>query len=559
MQDLKDVIRTRREDILQAWLVDARRAAAARGLPAPELMNLIGSYLSALGEAVEELGQFGGRRRELVESHFSSRLRHGFELGEMVEEFALLGRCIARMWQDSPPHERPDPVQVAHLFVELQLASAAVIDMFMRHMAEDEQTDKRYLRTLQAVAVQALQQGAPALADRLKDVLKLVMEAMHAQSAALLLCDPQRQHLQLVAAVGTGDVELERYAASLDSFSFAAHVATQEEPVSIADAGTAELEVSDALRRSGIHSLLGVRLPPRDELLGVMYVGLDEKRTFNAREVRRIELLGEQFTLHLDSARLYADLRDHIASLRSERVLRERFVSILAHDLRGPLSAAKLNAELLARQSERLDQHAALAVKIARNIERADGMIRDLLDVNQVRAGERLWLQIAECDLGTIAAEVIEELVVSHGDRFVLHREADVVGFWSAEKLRRALWNLATNAIKYGATHEKVTITARKNERGAEVSVHNVGPPISSEDTRHLFEPFARSEAAQIGGQPGWGLGLTLVHGCATAHGGQITVSSREDTGTTFTLELPLDARPFQNQTDDSRPATTPR
>jgi signal transduction histidine kinase len=80
--------------------------------------------------------------------------------------------------------------------------------------------------------------------------------------------------------------------------------------------------------------------------------------------------------------------------------------------------------------------------------------------------------------------------------------------------------------------------------------VHNWGNPISAEDQKRLFRPFSRTQGARASGQKGWGLGLTLVQGCAVAHGGRVDVQSTPEGGTTFTLDLPLDARPFQPRLD---------
>jgi signal transduction histidine kinase len=209
-----------------------------------------------------------------------------------------------------------------------------------------------------------------------------------------------------------------------------------------------------------------------------------------------------------------------------------------------------MNAQLLMAHPERLDQRRDLALTIDRNLERTDRMIRDLLDANRIRAGERLPLRIDECDLGVVAREVHEELVATFGDRFSLKTQDDVRGFWSAEELQRALWNLATNAIKYGARDKPVTLTVSRTNYGARVSVHNWGEAISPGDQKVLFRPFSRTVAAQIGGQKGWGLGLTLVHGCAEAHGGRVQLESSKEAGTTFTLELPSDSRPFQPRPD---------
>jgi signal transduction histidine kinase len=561
MPSLAEVIRKHQDQILERWNREAERSAGARGLGHPEFQDIIPTYLLSLADAGEELGRFTRIRREHVESHFSSRLRQGFQLAEILEEFALLGRCIAATWNLGEGTEPPGHAQIENLFLELQLTSIAVADMFARHMAEDEQTEKRYQRLIQAVAQEALQPGAPALLARLKDALSLVMQAMGAQSAALLLYDSATGNLEIASSVGAADEELERYACSLAQASFAGQVAAGEETTSMWDVAMTDLNVSDALRRSGIHSLLGVRLPRSHRLLGVMYIGLSEApRAFTDREIRLLQYLGIQLTLHLDNAKLYADLREHIERLHSERELREQFVSVLAHDLRGPISAAKMSALLLIRHPESLDVRRELAVRIDRNIDRTDRMIRDLLDANRVRAGERLPLKIDKCELGSVAREAYEELVAAFGERFVLKAEEHVLGFWSRDELRRALCNLGANAFKYGGTDGPITISVTRTARGAQAAVHNWGNPVSAEDQKQLFRPFSRTHRAQVGGQKGWGLGLTLVQGCAVAHGGQVDVQSTPEDGTTFTLDLPLDARPFQPRPDEplSPPETPP-
>ncbi len=553
MANLAQLIRAHHAQILQHWTREAEQVAAARGLDQPEFQNIIPTYLLALADAGERLGRFSGPLRALVESHLSSRLRQGYQVAEIVEEFAILGRCISAVWNAGSGIEPPHHTEIEQLFAELHLASVGVSEMFIRHMMEDEQIEKRYLRLVQSVAREALQPDATALRGRPSDILSLVMDAMGAQSAALLLFNPVTDELEMAASVGAADEELERYATSLSSSSFAGQIAAREETTAVWDAATTGLKVSDSLRRSGIHSLLGVRLPPRHRLLGVMYVGLAEKRPFTAREIRRLESLGEQLTLHLDNARLYADLQEHIDLLRAERELRERFVSVLAHDLRGPLSAAKTSSQILIRHPERLDERRDLAIRIDRNIERTDRMICDLLDANRIRAGQRLPLRLDKCELNAIAQEVYEELVATFGERFVLDAEPRVEGFWSAEELRRALWNLATNAQKYGSPDKPITIGVKRTARGAQASVHNWGTPISADEQKQLFQPFSRTHAAQHGGQRGWGLGLTLVHGCAVAHGGNVHVESSLDAGTTFMIDLPFDSRAFQVQPTEPR------
>jgi signal transduction histidine kinase len=106
--------------------------------------------------------------------------------------------------------------------------------------------------------------------------------------------------------------------------------------------------------------------------------------------------------------------------------------------------------------------------------------------------------------------------------------------------------NLVTNAVKYGSPDTLITVRISSHEARVILSVHNDGPPIPVEEQKGLFLPFRRSEAARASVQRGWGLGLALVRSVAEAHGGSIGLDSAPGTGTTFTIDVPQDARPFQ-------------
>lgn len=239
-------------------------------------------------------------------------------------------------------------------------------------------------------------------------------------------------------------------------------------------------------------------------------------------------------------------LTDSLETLAQERELRERFIAALSHDLRTPLAVARLGGEMLARKA--LDQVQILKIseKIVKNMDRADVMIRNLLDANRLKAGEKLQLEMQECDLNRITQEVLEDLKNMHGDRFLCEVKEQVIGYWDKEAIRRILENLLSNAIKYGDHYAPVKISFSQNNAVVEIAVNNVGNPIAEDDQKNIFEVFQRSESALKGSAEGWGIGLSLIKGLARAHGGDVSVRSNLSDGTTFTVKILLDSRAHQ-------------
>ncbi|HAR42077.1 MAG TPA: hypothetical protein DCS07_05515 [Bdellovibrionales bacterium] len=218
---------------------------------------------------------------------------------------------------------------------------------------------------------------------------------------------------------------------------------------------------------------------------------------------------------------------------RTLRDLRDEYTATLTHDLRGPITAAKLGVDLNMKNS----------VRISENLKRLDSMIQNLLDAGRIRAGESLSVKPDECDPAAIAAEVVTEMTIAHGERFVFPTRTDLRAWWDTDLYRRALENLLSNAVKYGDPIAPITVSFQLIEPLLKTIVHNTGNPISENDKANLFQKYRRLASAADGPKKGWGLGLTLVRGVAESHGGSIEVESSKDSGTSFILVLPIDCR----------------
>ena len=165
---------------------------------------------------------------------------------------------------------------------------------------------------------------------------------------------------------------------------------------------------------------------------------------------------------------LHLQVQRQMESLTAERELRARFVSLLAHDLRGPVSAAMLAAaEMLLRSPERLDPRRELGVRIKRNLDRIEHMVRDILDGSRVQAGQPLPLRLECCELKRIVADVVEELNTSTrtATGWMRGRRSTASGARMGSGARSGTWR--PMEIKYGAPHAPVTIAIRRVVEGA--------------------------------------------------------------------------------------------
>jgi signal transduction histidine kinase len=229
----------------------------------------------------------------------------------------------------------------------------------------------------------------------------------------------------------------------------------------------------------------------------------------------------------------------------AQTMLRERFTAALTHDLRNPLSNAHTAAQLIERSagSQKLKE---LAVLITENLKRMDGMIQDLLDSVRFQAGERLQLRLEEFDVQELAKEVCDQFTFTCGPRFQLIGGSAKV-WWDREAIKRAIENLIGNAVKYGIPDTPVRIKIDLVQERVMISVHNEGEPIPQEQTESLFQIFRRAEAAKWGYKKGWGIGLPYVRSVAESHGGSVAVDSGAHRGITFMIDMPADARPYQD------------
>ncbi|WP_298245902.1 sensor histidine kinase [uncultured Christiangramia sp.] len=228
------------------------------------------------------------------------------------------------------------------------------------------------------------------------------------------------------------------------------------------------------------------------------------------------------------------------AYTKSIEEMQSKLVATLAHDIRNPLSAARLGIEML--NTEDIDQDRSIRVKkmTMHSVNKALEMLEGLLDSITVKAGEGMMLTYAEIDLYSDIETIYQEASDIYSEEIILEcPDKDLYGIYDAVAVRRMLENLITNAIKYGDTNTPITMKIEKDgDDQLLLSVHNYGNPIPQEKQKAIFDFLQYGKQTKKPKFKSWGIGLTLVKMVAEAHGGAVELTSEKDKGTEFKIRI---------------------
>ena len=181
-------------------------------------------------------------------------------------------------------------------------------------------------------------------------------------------------------------------------------------------------------------------------------------------------------------------------------------------------------------------------------------LVDDLLDASRLTAG-RLALHLEEVALLDLVRDVagrLREQAAEAGSTIEVVVSEPIVGRWDRSRIEQVVTNLLSNAIKYGAG-KPILVSAQATNGWARLGVRDAGLGISRADQSRIFQAFERLTTANRVG--GLGLGLYIGRQIAVAHGGSLSVDSALGRGSTFTLELPLQA-PASGATFPTPPAS---
>lgn len=248
---------------------------------------------------------------------------------------------------------------------------------------------------------------------------------------------------------------------------------------------------------------------------------------------------------HDEVRELSEEFNDMTGRLQSTDEVRRRFVSDASHELRTPLASIRLLSDSIV-QSEQMDEATMreFVTDIGSEAERLQRLAEKLLRLSKMDS--QVPLTRERVDMAAVAERTIHILTPLAQQREVTISTEFGPGCIidaSEDDVYQIIFNLAENAVKYNSFGGSVLLRLRREGDEAVLTVEDTGIGIPEEDVAHIFDRFYRVDKARSRMSGGSGLGLSIVHGAVTAHGGVITVERREPVGTRFTVRFPaLDA-----------------
>jgi len=226
---------------------------------------------------------------------------------------------------------------------------------------------------------------------------------------------------------------------------------------------------------------------------------------------------------------------------------RDQFLSIISHELKTPLAVMLLklhdilnNVQSVSLANFSIHKLTEVLKNSEQQIKWLSIMINDLLDVSLISTG-RMKLQLEDTDLVSLTGQIrqsFSEMLKKEKYIMKIYAKSPVVGRWDKVRIKQAITNLVSNAIKYGESRP-IEIKIFKNGNQGKFIIKDTGIGIPTKEQKIVFDLFKRASGSQEY-KKGLGVGLFITAQIVKMHGGMIKVFSIPKKGTSFTIELPL-------------------
>jgi len=282
---------------------------------------------------------------------------------------------------------------------------------------------------------------------------------------------------------------------------------------------------------------LTVPIQREGRVIGVIGLARTDHKTFSPEAFAFVSRLADHAAIAIENAQLYE-------AVKRANDTKNEFVSVMAHELRVPMTSIKGYTDMISMVGELSDQQLRYVTIIRNNVERMTVLVNDLSDIARLESG-RLPLEISD---EVQHAEVLNELLPTlkseieereHTVQIDIPTDLPEVRA-DPRRVAQIFVNLISNALKYTPNGGTITVRALRQGSYVRCEVIDTGVGMTPDEVGKLFTKFWRAEDAYVREQPGSGLGLTIAKNLVELQGGEMTVSSKKNQGTTFSFTLPI-------------------
>ncbi len=365
------------------------------------------------------------------------------------------------------------------------------------------------------------------LNELLSRIVGAAADMCSAQAASILLYDAVKHELRFEIATNMDNPLLRGISVPVDS-SIAGWMVTNRQPIIISDAQKDQRhfgQVGEAMNMP-TGSMVGVPLIAKDKVIGALEAINKLDGDFTQEDQDLLMALGAQAAIAIENTRLFQQ-SDQIAEL--------------IHELRTPMASLNTAVHLLNRSDLAEEQRQKIIAMVGSEIERLSELTTAFLDLSKLESG-RARFQSESCDIRTLLEDSIEMMRSRAAERNIslrLEAPQEIPPILAdIDKIKQVMLNLLSNAVKYNFPGGSVVVGCESQPEQIAITVTDSGPGISAENLQRMFEKFYRVPGTEKLA-PGTGLGLSICKRIVEMHGGNILITSKVGTGTTFTVNLP--------------------
>ena len=240
---------------------------------------------------------------------------------------------------------------------------------------------------------------------------------------------------------------------------------------------------------------------------------------------------------HNEFSRLASTFNQMFAHLERLFDAEQQFTADASHELRTPVSVIKSACEYAEKYGETPEEQRETLTMIHRQADKMTALIGQLLSITRLDQGTDTT-QLQRLDLSGLVRSLCQDQPYP-SDRLMVEVEPDINVQGDSALLTRLLQNLIDNAFKYGRPEGHVWVSLRREQGEVQLTVRDDGIGIPKEEQDKIWQRFYQVDPSRSGDRGGAGLGLAMVRKIAQAHGGDMTLESIPQLGSTFTLHLP--------------------